>query len=196
MATTKVETYGKLLLTQLFTNIWYGHWDKYEETIEHLPIEMAHDLPFHPFYEPRKVKLAHENYFVIPGDYFIPPYVSFYYGKSEEAQQIARQDLLCLAEAYEKVGYYYQIENDELPDHIGSITCYITALLQEKIKAYDQGDDQLIEEVKQLQREVYNDYLKNPLEKIEQIYKQKVDDQFFKYFFPFYKEILEMIVHS
>src|SRR5690625_174329 len=196
MATTKVETYGKLLLTQLFTNIWYGHWDKYEETIEHLPIEMAHDLPFHPFYEPRKVKLAHENYFVIPGEYFIPPYVSSYYGKSEEEQQVARQDLLCLVGAYEKVGYYYPIEHDELPDHIGSITGFMTALLQEEINAHRKDDQELFKEIKNLQHEVYDDYLKTALDKINKYYSQKIDDPFFKRFLPFYTETMEMIIYS
>lgn len=196
MSTAQIEIYGKLVLSQLFTHIWYGDWEKYEETIGHLPAEMTDNLPFHQFYEPKDVKLAHENFFVIPGDYFIPPYVSSYYGKTEEEQQIARQDLLCLIGAYEKVGYYYPIENDELPDHIGSITGFLTALLQEEIKAYERGDQQLVKEVKQLQREVYHDYLKFALEKMEQSYKQKVDDQFFEHFLLYYKEILEMIVHS
>src|SRR5690625_1005996 len=195
MTMTQTETYGKLLLSQLFTNIWLGEWDKYEQTISQLPTKISSNLPFHMHYDPREVKLAYENYFVIPGEFFIPPYVSAYYDKSEEEQQIARQDLLCLVGAYEKVGYYYPIEIDELPDHVGSITGFITALLQEKIKAYDQGDQQLIKDIKHLQREVYDDYLKVALEKIEQYYTRKIDDQFFEHFLPFYKETLEIIIH-
>lgn len=196
MTMTKTEAYGKLLLSQLFTNIWLGEWDKYEQTISQLPNEITDHLPFHSHYVPREVKLAHENYFIIPGEFFIPPYVSAYYGKSEEEQQVARQDLLCLVGAYEKVGYYYPVEIDELPDHIGSIIGFITALLQEEIKAADQNDPKVNASIKKLQQEVYEDYLRPALNKMKNPLEKTIDDSFFKYFLPYFNETMEMIIYS
>lgn len=196
MTMTQVETHGKLLLSQLFTNIWLGEWDNYEQTISQLPDEITLNLPFHSHYDQREVKLAYENYFVIPGEYFVPPYVSAYYGKSESEQQTARQDLLCLIGAYEKVGYYYPAEIDELPDHIGSIIGFITALLREEIKATNENDTHLVTDIKKIQREVYEDYLRPGLNKMEKPLQITIDDSFFKNFMPFFYESLEMIMYS
>lgn len=196
MPIKQVETYNKLILTQLFTNIWYGDWKIYENTLSSLPKERTNNLPFHPFYDPKAVKLAYEKHFVRPGEYFISPYVSSYYEKNEEKQLKARQDLLYLIGAYEKIDYYYPIEKDELPDHFGSVTGFITALLQQEIKAHEQNDRKLIAEIKQLQRDTYDDYLKAAIIKMEQYFNQMVDNQFFEHFLPYYIEILEVIVHS
>src|SRR5690625_5375459 len=75
MQYTIEETYGKLVLTQLFTHVWFGDWDHYEEAIDQLPDDLIEAFPFHRFYDREKVELWHDNYFSIPGSYFIPPYL-------------------------------------------------------------------------------------------------------------------------
>lgn len=196
MVTAQAETYGKLLLIQVYTHIWYGDWDQYEQMIEQIPQKISHSLPFHPFYDRKEVSLAYDNYFVVPGDYFIPPYISTYRGQTEEAQQEARQNLLCLVGAFEKVGFYYPLEKDKFPDHIGSITAFIAALLHEEIKAYEQGNAELVESLQNLQKEVYEDYLHLALKRLWKHHEQTLDDPFFKHFLPYYMETVEMIIHS
>src|SRR5690625_830800 len=90
------ETYGQVLLSQLFTHIWFGDWDEYEETVNQLPADLLKEFPFHQYYERKETEQWHDNYFSIPGIYFVPPYLSSYQGKSEKEEVQAKQDLLCL----------------------------------------------------------------------------------------------------
>lgn len=189
MQYTLEETYGKLLLTQLFTHVWFGHWDRYEESIEQLPGELIEAFPFHAYYQREETKLWHDNYFSIPGDYFIPPYLSSYNNSTD--QEKVKQDLLCLIGAYDKVGFYYPLEQDEFPDHIGSLTAFITAAANEEIKAMEKDDFELAKQMNQLQVDIYYSYLEPTINKLWDNNKDKINDSFFKTFIPFYINAME-----
>jgi hypothetical protein len=66
------EMYGKLLLGELFTSVWFGHWDHYEAMMSGVPEELAANLPFHSHYSREDTALWRDNYFQIPGPYFVP----------------------------------------------------------------------------------------------------------------------------
>lgn len=195
MVVTQAETHGKLILTQVFTHVWFGDWDHYEATFKQIPPDLANSLPFHPFYVREKTSFWYDNYFLVPGNYFIPPYVSTYSDQTEEGQHKARQDLLCLVGAFEKVGFYYPLEKDEFPDHIGSVTAFIAALLKEEIKAQEQTDEKLVNSLKNLQKEVYVDYLQIALENIRKLHQDKLEDPFFTRFLPYYIESMEELIN-
>ncbi|MEI3612235.1 molecular chaperone TorD family protein [Pseudogracilibacillus sp. SO30301A] len=194
MVVIQAETYGKHLLTQIFTHVWYGDWDRYEDMINQIPEELARGLPFHPFYERKQTSFWYDNYFLVPGDYFIPPYVSSYRSKTKEDQHQAKKDLLCLIGAFDKVGFYYPLEQEEFPDHIGSITAFIAALLLEEINAYENSDEKLVKSLKSVKKEVYENYFQGCLEHISTFHLKKVEDPFFKKFLPYYMESIKEII--
>src|SRR5690625_2628436 len=191
MQYTIEETYGKLVLTQLFTHVWFGDWDHYEEAIDQLPDDLIEAFPFHRFYDREKVELWHDNYFSIPGSYFIPPYLSSYTDKTEAAQDKVKQDLLCLIGAFEKVGFYYPIEKEEFPDHIGSLTALISAAAKEEIKARKFEEEKLAEEMNNHQKEINESYLSKALYHLQKNHASRIDDPFFKEFLPFYINAME-----
>ncbi|NBJ68711.1 MULTISPECIES: molecular chaperone TorD family protein [Clostridia] len=195
MFETQVETYGKLVLTQLFTHIWYGDWDKYEQIVNQLPKNLVDQFSFHTFYAREETKIWHENYFSIPGKYFIPPYMSSYRGKSENEEVDTKQDLLCLIGVYEKMGFYYPIEREAFPDHIGSLTAFITATLKEEMAALEEGDGNLANQLTNVRKELYDHYLVPCLNAIWRQHQNKFSDPFFRAFIPYYIETMEEVVH-
>ncbi|MYL58995.1 hypothetical protein GLW20_15920 [Virgibacillus halodenitrificans] len=186
MPQTLEETYGNLVLCQLFTNIWFGEWNEYEKRMEEFPKEVSAAFPFHAHYDREETALWRENYFTIPGEYFIPPYLSSYYGKSEEQQEKARQDILCLIGEFDKLGFYYPLKKKEFPDHFGSLTAFFTAALNEQVKAIQQQDKETRSKLNELLIEVYRSYMKASLEKMLQHSTNKLSDPFFQAFIPYY----------
>ncbi|HLR69721.1 MAG TPA: molecular chaperone TorD family protein [Virgibacillus sp.] len=191
MPNTIEETYGKLVLTQLFTHVWFGDWDEYEKAINQLPDELIDAFPFHKHYDREESALWHENYFSIPGPYFIPPYLSSYTEKTEDEQEKAKQDLLYLIGAFDKVGFYYPLEKDEFPDHIGSLTAFITAAAKKEIEATKEGNTELVKQMNELQQEIYESYLRIAINELWSRYKNHIQDSFFKEFVPFYLNAME-----
>lgn len=196
MQYTIEETYGKLLLTQLFTHVWFGDWDHYEESIEQLPNELIEAFPFHKFYDRKETELWHDNYFSIPGPYFIPPYLSSYTEKTDTEQEKIKQDLLCLIGAFDKVGFYYPLEKEEFPDHIGSLTAFVAAATKEEVEAVKNEDNELAEQMNNLQKEIYEDYLEIAIKQLWGHYSNKVQDSFFREFIPFYLQAMEELKHD
>ncbi|WP_217585776.1 molecular chaperone TorD family protein [Lentibacillus saliphilus] len=190
---TLEETYGKLLLSELFTSVWFGHWDDYEAVIGRLPEELVAELPFHEHYNREDTALWRDNYFQVPGDYFIPPYLSSYFGKGEEEQEQAKQDVLCLIGEFDKLGFYYPLEQGEFPDHFGSVTAFLTAAVKEEIKALEANDETLAEKLLTMQHNVYDTYMKQGIEKMLAHGETKWADPFFKEFLPFYGENMKDI---
>lgn len=188
------ETFGKLLLSDLFTSIWFGNWDEYESIISRLPVELVRNLPFHKHYDREETALWRDNHFLIPGPYFIPPYLSSYFGKTEEEQDEARQDVLCLIGEFDKLGFYYPLEQNEFPDHFGSVTAFITAALKEEVEASQSGDAELVEQLRTVQHEVYNTYLAKGIHKMLETCMSRLTDPFFKTFIPFYARGMEDII--
>ena len=188
------ETYGQVLLSQLFTHIWFGNWDEYEETVNQLPADLLKEFPFHQYYERKETEQWHDNYFAIPGIYFVPPYLSSYQGKSEKEEVQAKQDLLCLIGTFDKLGFYYPLEQEELPDHFGSLTAFITAAASEEVKALEKGDRELAGQLRESQHEMYHTYLEPGIEKLWERNKGKLTDPFFKEFIPYYMACMGEIV--
>ncbi len=196
LLTAQEETYGKLILAQIFTHIWYGDWDNYEQTMNQLPERLVNEFPFHACYDRKETKIWHDNYFSIPGIYFVPPYMSSYREKSETAELDTKQDLLCLIGAYEKLGFYYPLEREAFPDHIGSLTAFITATLKEEAVALEKGDHELVIELADARKEMYDKYLAPCLGVICKQHQHKFSDSFFNMFIPFYMEEIKGIAHK
>jgi len=180
------EKYGQLLLSQLFTQVWYGSWDEFEETISQLPSELQKEFPFYEVYDREDTRLWHENYFKIPGEYFIPPYLSSYQEKTLDAENHLKQDLLSLITTYDKLGFYYPLEQDEYPDHFGSLTAFITATITEEIKAQHENEEELVEDLQTIKEEVYEKYLKPGIDQMWESNKHKISDPFFEAFIPYF----------
>lgn len=196
MTETLEETYGQLLLSQLFTHIWFGNWEEYELTIDKLPVHLREEFPFHKHYNRDVTELWHDNYFNIPGVYFIPPYISSYGEKTEEAANKSRQDLLCLIGTFDKLGFYYPLEQNEFPDHIGSLTAFVAAALAEETKALEQNDQQLASDLRDSREELYFTYIKPNIQKMWKHNKRKLADPFFKQFIPFYIDSMEEMISN
>lgn len=188
------ETYGKLVLCELFTSIWLGKWDNYEKIIAQVPEELVEEIPFHEHYEREETSLWYDNYFQIPGAYFIPPYLSSYHGQSGEEQERARQDVLCLIGEYEKFQFYYPLEEDVFPDHFGSVTGFITAILKAEVEAEQKEDLELSNQLKAIQRNIYTSYMKKGIKEMLEHAKGKVNDRYFQEFLYFYSESMEEIM--
>ncbi|MCF6092485.1 molecular chaperone TorD family protein [Microaerobacter geothermalis] len=190
------EVYGKRLICNLFTQIWFGNWKEYETIFREIPASLRDQFSFHKHYEREEVSLWYENYFLIPGKYYVPPYISFYAKKLNEDTEKFKQELLCLIGVYEKVGFYYPIEKEEFPDHIGILTAFLTASIQEEIKAIENGDQKLAQQIKNLQQQVIEKYILPYLEEFKHYSKTKIHHLFFTKFIEFYCSMLEQtLVH-
>src|SRR5699024_5320190 len=145
----------------------------------------------HKHYDREESALWHENYFSIPGPHFIPPYLSSYTEKTENEQEKAKQDLLYLIGAFDKVGFYYPLEKDEFPDHIGSLTAFITAAAKKEIEATKKEKPELVKKINELKQKNNESYLRIAINELWSRYKNHIQDSFFKEFVPFYLNAME-----
>lgn len=180
---------GKNVLTNILSSIWLGEFDKYEEIFNNLPDENKVEFPFHEHYERDEVKLWHENYFYIPGNYFVSPYFSSY-RQSEKDEIRRRQDLLCLIGLYEKLGFYYPLEKSLYPDHFGCILTFINSIIGEQIKALEENDEQLYEQLVRLEMETSGQYIFSIKRSLREESDKKISHAFFKEFLNFFDEIM------
>lgn len=180
------EKYGQLLLSQLFTHVWYGSWNEFEEIIQQLPEDLRSQFPFYEEYDREDTALWYENYFEIPGDYFIPPYLSSYRSKEINAENTMKEDLLQLITTFDQLGFYYPLEKDQFPDHIGSMTAFITATIVEEIKALQEEEEASVEKLEDIKQTIYLKYLKPTVERMWEENKHKISDPFFEDFIPYF----------
>lgn len=183
------ERYGKLAIANIITSIWFGDWNRYEEFMKDIPEFMHDELSFHSFYERDEVQLWHDNHFFIPGDHFVSPYLSSYpkEGADEEAR---KQDLLCLIGLYEKTGFYFPLEQDRLPDHFGSMTAFLSSILQAEIKAEQEGDSEYLRQLEEIEADVLNQYIQPVIMPMLETAGSKVKHPFFKDFLSFYADLM------
>lgn len=184
------ERYGKLAITNILTSIWFGDWKRYEEIMHEVPESMHDELSFHSFYKRDEVQLWHDNHFFIPGDHFVSPYFSSY-SKDSDDDELRKKDLLCLIGLYEKTNYYFPLENNIFPDHFGCLTAFVGSLLQEQIKAEQDGDREYLMQLEKLEAEVISQYIKPVIKPLLAVAATKVKHPFFKEFLQFYAEMEE-----
>lgn len=196
------ESYGRLALWNILSHIWLGEWDKYEAYFHEMPLEMKREFPFHVHYKKEEVSLWYDNYFVIPGDYFVPPFYSSYTGggstkyivgsrEEEILQEDAKQDLLCLIGHFERVGYFYPLEKNVYPDHFGSLAGFMVAAIREEIQGVSGGNSSLSEEMKALQQEILQKYLIPVEDKLKKSAEGKIMHPFFKTFLTYYHTAIQ-----
>lgn len=183
------ERYGKMALTNILSAIWFGDWDRYEKIFNEMSEDLKAEFSFHQFYHREQVKLWYDNHFFIPGDYFVSPYFSSYLadGKDEETRS---QDLLCLIGIYEKTGFYFPLEKELYPDHLGCLTTFIGSALQEEINALQNDDIPYYEQLVQLEEEIRNKYIIPVLEPLLELSNKKITHKFFKQFLQFYAQAM------
>ena len=183
------ERYGKLAIANILTSIWFGEWDRYEEFMKEIPESMQDELSFHSFYKRDEVELWHDNHFFIPGDHFVSPYFSSY-PKNGEDEETRKQDLLCLIGLYEKTGFYFPLEKNHLPDHFGSMTAFLSSVLQAEIKAEQEGDSEYLQQMENIEAEVLTQYIKPVIMPMLALSEAKVKHLFFKEFLSFYADLM------
>lgn len=180
------ERYGKWALTNLFTAIWLGDWERYEEIFRGLPAELYVQLPFQAYYRRDEAALWHDNHFFIPGEHFVSPYFSSYGGKENE--EIRRKELLCLIGLYEQTGFYFPLEKERYPDHLGCITAFLSSIGLEQIEAFKSEDEEYAHRLARMEREVLGTYILPVLEPLLEAGKEKIKHPFFQEFLTFYSE--------
>lgn len=183
------ERYGKLALANIMTSIWFGDWDRYEEIMKEVPESVKAELSFHSSYKRDEVQLWHDNHFFIPGDHFVSPYFSSYI-KNGEDEDARRHDLLCLIGLYEKTGFLYPLEKERFPDHFGSLTAFLSSVIQEEIKAEQEGDREYLKQLEELEADVLRQYIQPVIKPMLEIAEGKVKHSFFKEFLGFYGELM------
>lgn len=183
------ERYGKLAIANIMTSIWLGEWERYEDFMNEIPAGMRGELPFHSSYQREEVELWHDNHFFIPGDHFVSPYFSSY-TKNDEDEETRRHDLLCLIGLYEKTAFYFPLEQDRLPDHLGSMTAFISSVLQAEIKAELEGDNEYLHQLEEIEAEMLSNYIRPVLKPMLANAADKIKHPFFKEFLLFFAEIM------
>lgn len=190
MIETNEQLYGQLALTNILASVWLGDWDRYEEIFAQLTEEMKEHFQFHSHYEREDVTLWHENYFNIPGDYFVSPYYSSYTIKKDGGEE-GKRNLLCLIGMYERLGFYFPLQQDLYPDHIGCLTTFLAAVLQEKIKAAELEDRELFDQLTSLEREIVKKYIIPVSVGMKHLGSTRMQNPFFEQFLPFYVDVMK-----
>lgn len=185
------ECYGQLVLVNILSAVWIGDWDRYEEIFKEMPDELQAEFPFHPFYHREQVELWYENHFLIPGDYFVSPYFSSYV-TNEKDEERRRQDLLCLISIFNKTGFYYPLEKESYPDHLGCLTSFVSSALQEEIKALQEADLVYFEQLVELKERLRCKYIVPVLKPLIKQSNMKINHLFFKEFLQFYGQTMEV----
>lgn len=190
MLATKEEQSGQLVLTNILGAVWLGDWSRYEEIFEQMPETVKENFPFHMHYERENVALWHENYFQIPGDYFISPYYSSYLNKKDGGEE-GKHDLLCLISMYEKLGFYFPLERSLYPDHVGCLTAFLGAILQEKIAVDEEQDIELYQFLFDLEKEISSKFIQPVIENMHQNSVQRIEHPFFAKFLQFNFDVMQ-----
>lgn len=180
------ERYGNMTLMNIFTSVWLGDWDLYDELFINMPDEIKNQFPFQSHYDREQVALWHENYFAIPGDFFVPPYYTAYQENQENMEEW-KHSLLGLIGMYEKFGFYYPLEKEKYPDHIGCMTAFISSSIDAQIKAYHSRDFESITLLDKVQEEMLINYIEPTLLPLLNVAENKIEHPFFKEFLRFYK---------
>jgi TorA maturation chaperone TorD len=183
------ERYGKLAIANIMTSIWLGDWDTYEVFMNDVPEGMREELTFHSFYNRDEVQLWYDNHFFIPGGHFVSPYFSSYTNNNED-EEARRHDLLCLIGLYEKTSFYFPLEQDRLPDHFGSMTAFISSILQGEIEAEKEGDSEHLQQLEGIEAELMTRFIKPVLKPLLENAESKINHPFFKEFLSFYAEMM------
>ncbi|MEQ6390120.1 hypothetical protein RZN22_12465 [Bacillaceae bacterium S4-13-58] len=197
------ESYGRLALWNILSQIWLGEWDEYEAYFRELPLEVKQEFPFHSHFKREEVSLWYDNYFVIPGDYFVPPYFSSYSGGDSREPLVGssdgeflqeddtKQELLCLIGHFERVGYYYPLEKDVYPDHFGSLAGFMVSAIREEIQSISNGNSNRSIEMKELQEEILVKYLIPVEDKLKKSAQERIMHPFFQTFLTFYHNAVQ-----
>ncbi|CAH2715025.1 hypothetical protein BACCIP111895_02202 [Neobacillus rhizosphaerae] len=186
---TVEELHGSMVLANIMSVIWLGDWDRYETIFAEIPAEVSNQFPFHQHYQREKVEVWHENHFCIPGEFFISPYFSSYSGNGGKNAEESRKSLLCLIGLYEKLGFYYPLENNLYPDHLGCLMVFVRSLIQEQIKAKQDSDVELYNKLVDLEVEILSNYIQPMLKPLQKNASNHVQH-------PFIKEFLECFCQS
>lgn len=185
------ERYGKLALANILASIWLGDWERYESIFTEMPEYLHGQFPFHRHYNREQAELWHENHFFIPGEYFISPYLSSYTQSGNDGYEKRRSDLLCLIGLYDKTGFYYPLEKEIYPDHIGCMTLFLGTVIKECINAETAKDEEYLAELAELERHMLDQYIIPILHPLKNNAESKIEHPFFKEFLAFYIQVMK-----
>ena len=188
---TLEELQGSLALANIMSVIWLGDWERYENIFAEMPETLKNEFPFHPFYNREEVEIWYDNHFFIPGSFFIPPYFSSYCCQNKGAVEDSKKSLLCLIGHYEKMGYYFPLENNLYPDHLGCLMVFISSILQEQIKAVQSKNTKLSVEMSALKNELLSEYLYPILAPLQKSAENLVKHPFIKEFLNYFCHVVE-----
>ncbi|MGG5254252.1 molecular chaperone TorD family protein [Neobacillus sp. SM06] len=182
---------GTATLINILSTVWLGDWDQYESIMAKMPDELKAQLPFSTHYDREEVDLWHQNHFTIPADHFVSPYFSTYSSQLSGNKEETNKALLCLIGIFEKVGFYYPLERKLYPDHIGSLTIFVAAILQQEISTEKNQNHDERKQLLDIRSEILNQYVR-PLQKgIKMAAQGKIQNLFLKEFINFSAEFFE-----
>lgn len=175
------ELKGKQFVYGLFSAILLGQVERYDQVMRELPVDIRKQFPFYQDFEKEKVTAAYDNLFVVPGDYYIPPYYSSYAGLYYDNELDLNENHLCLIGLFERFGFYDPIEQEQLPDHIAMFFSFMQASLALEVKAWTDDDEELAKQAQQLQKRFLNEFL-HPWASVllSQVQKQEISPFFRK----------------
>lgn len=191
MEPTLEELYGKMALSNILSSVWLGDWKRYEDIFSTMREDVQMNFPFHQHYDREQVKQWYENHFFIPGDYFVSPYFSSYSIGESGDEDARKKDLLCLIGMYEKTGFYYPLEKELYPDHMGCLVAFWGSVIQEQIKASQTGDEEYVKKLAELEGEILNQYILPVLNPLRNHADPKISHSFFKEFLDFFALTLD-----
>ncbi|CEG29249.1 molecular chaperone TorD family protein [Bacillus sp. B-jedd] len=184
------EQQGLIAMADLFTAIWMGEWNTYEDFFQSIPVEFHGELPFHGHYNREEADLWLQNHFSIPGEHFISPYYSSYRAPGQD-EEVKRNSLLRLIGMYERTGYYFPLEKEIYPDHIAALTGFAASILKEEAKAAEQEDKEYLDQLGKLKRDVVEIYLAPLVSSIKVAAQGKVNNPFVDQFVLSVSEFVE-----
>jgi len=188
---TLEELKGNLALANIMSVIWLGDWDRYEIIFAEMPETLKKEFPFHPFYNREEVEIWHDNHFFIPGSFFVPPYFSSYYSQDSGSLEDSQKKLLCLIGHYERMGFFYPLENNLYPDHLGCLMVFISSISQEQIKAAQSLDTTLFVKLSALKNELLSEFLYPILQPLLKYADNRVEHLFIKEFLNYFCQAVE-----
>ena len=182
---------GTATLVNILSTIWLGDWDQYESIIAKMPDDLKAQLPFSSHYNREEVDLWHQNHFTIPADHFVSPYFSTYSSEMSGNKEETNKALLCLIGIFEKVGFYYPLEQKLYPDHIASLNVFLGAILQKEISAEKSDNEEELKRLQEMRSAILNQYIRPLLIGIKNVAKSKIQNLFLTEFINFSADFLE-----
>lgn len=135
----------------LLARLLLGEWESLTERFQAEAGERAGDTALGQILQglarvdPFELKVEHDNLFVVPGKYYVPPFERYYLKEGSDT----------VDKIYEPVQFSYPLQRGELPDHLGCELAFMQSLVLAENGASKDGNT----EAAQMWSRLQNDFL-------------------------------------